>query len=617
VALRLGNVFGARSGGLRSQISPGPSGQDQSTLDHRLVAIVFLLAAIILIVRAWVGRSGMPFFADTDDAMRMVMVQEFLAGQNWFDLTAHRLNTPFGAELHWSRLIDLPLAVLLLVFTPVFGNDSALLVAGSVWPMALLGVLLWLSARLALRLVGREGVLPALILPVLSPAITAEFTPGRVDHHSVVVVLTLAIAWASVEAIKRPRFAIIAGMLTATALAIATESLPSIAAAIVVFGLGFVFDASRRTAMRNFGLAFGLGSAVHLAIFRPPPRWLEPACDVLSPVYCALALLVALVFTLPALLPPIRALWQRFAILALPGGAGLLALGLAYPQCLSGPYAALDPWLQANWIAGIIEAKPWLSNLQDMPAYAIAVGMPILLAILVVLGRLWRVREGRAEWAVLLVFLAMTTLVMLAQVRGARLAIMPAIPAAAWLIVAARQRYLAKASLGNVAALLGSWLAFSGVVLALTVNGILAIAPSTSQQVAVSSQPDTNKCLLPSAFTSLAELPPQRIMAPVDLGAHIMLYTPHEVVAAPYHRNQQGVRDAFRFLNEPIGHARSLLAERGISLVVICPGMPEMAGIPSRAPDSFVSLFWADNLPNWLENKSKAAGPLRIWAVVP
>lgn len=617
LALQVGNIFGDRTEGLRSGKSRGSTRLDKPTFDFRPVAIVLLLAAIILFVRAWVGRSGMPFFADTDDAMRMVMVREFLAGQNWFDLTAHRLNTPSGAELHWSRLIDLPLAALLLIFTPILGNDAALLAAGSVWPMVLLGVLLWLSARLAFRLVGPEGVLPALILPVLSPAITAEFTPGRVDHHNVIVVLTLAIVWASVEAIRNPRFAVVAGLLTATALAIATESLPALAAATTAFGLGFVFDASRRTAMRNFGLAFGLGSVVHLAIFRLPARWLEPACDVLSPVYCAFALLVALVFTLPAILPPIRAQWQRFAILTLPGGAGLLALGLAYPQCLSGPYAALDPWLQANWIAGIIEAKPWLSNLQEMPAYALGVGVPILLAILAVFGRLRWVRKGRAEWAVLLVFLAMTTLVMLAQVRGARLAIMPAIPAAAWLIVTFRQRYLAKASLGNVAALLGSWLAFSGVVLALTVNGILAITPSKAQQVEVSSRSDPEKCLLHSAFTSLTELPPKRIMAPIDLGAHIMLYTPHEVVAAPYHRNQEGVRDAFRFLNEPIDYARSLLAERGIGLVVICPGMPELAGLPSQAPDSFVNLFWQDNLPDWLENMSEPAGPLRIWAVVP
>src|SRR5690606_34157163 len=148
-----------------------------------------------------------------------------------------------------------------------------------VWPMLLFALLLWLSAGLAQRLVGPEGVLPALVLPVLSPAITAEFTPGRVDHHNVVILLTLAMIWAGIEAIRCPRFAIACGVLAATALAIATESLPTIAAAILVMGLAFVVDPARGRTMRLFGLSFALGSMVHLAIFRPPSRWLEAACD--------------------------------------------------------------------------------------------------------------------------------------------------------------------------------------------------------------------------------------------------------------------------------------------------------------------------------------------------
>ena len=320
--------------------------------DLRLVAAVFAVATIILVVRTLVGRAGMPFFADTDDAMRMVMVRDFLNGQGWYDLTAHRLNTPWGAEIHWSRLIDLPLAALVLAFTPFLGADAAMVASGYAWPMLLLLALLWLSARLAQRLVGPEGVLPALVLPVLSPAIIAEFTPGRVDHHNVVILLTLAIAWAGIESISRPRFAILGGLFAATALAIATESLPTIAAAIVVAGLIWVFDAGKAATMRNFGLAFAAGAVVHLAIFRLPSRWLEAACDVLSPVYVGVALAVAVAFSLASFIPA-RAAWQRLLILGLLGGAGMAVVAWLYPQCLKGPYGELDPWLQANWIAGI------------------------------------------------------------------------------------------------------------------------------------------------------------------------------------------------------------------------------------------------------------------------
>lgn len=584
--------------------------------DLRLVGLVILIAVTILVIRATLGRGGEPFFADTDDAMRMVMVRDFLHGQGWYDLTAHRLNTPFGAEIHWSRLVDLPLAALLFVFTPLFGADMAMVATGFVWPMFLLALLLWLGATLAHRLVGPEGILPALILPVLNPAITAEFTPGRVDHHGVVILLTLAMAWTAVEAVRRPRFAIACGLLAATALAIATEALPTIAAAIIVAGLAYVFDVRRAAAMRNFGLAFALGSAVHLAIFRPPSRWLEAACDVLSPVYVGVAIVVALVFTAASFVPA-RVIWQRFLLLAIPGLVGLAVIVWLYPQCLKGPYGALDPWLQANWIAGIVEAKPWISSIAELPAYVVAVSIPALLGAVVVIYRLWRVREGRAEWAVMLVFLLFAAIVMLAQIRGARLSVMPAMPAAAWLIVMVRHRYLASPRLGNILALVGSWLVFSGIILAvivtLAVNLVTANATPQIAEVRASKE----HCLLPEAFSDLAALPPERIMAPIDLGAHLLLYTPHEVVAAPYHRNQQGVRDAFRFFNDSIADARTILDARGIGLVVICPGMPEVSGLSSRASDSFAVLFAEDRLPAWLREVSLPDSPLRVYAVLP
>tara|TARA_R110002124_G_scaffold1797_16_gene11503 strand:+ start:3628 stop:5415 length:1788 start_codon:yes stop_codon:yes gene_type:complete len=593
---------------------PNPANA-HARLDWRLVLIVIVVAIATLVARSAFNRTGVPFFADTDDAMRMVVVRDFIHGQPWYDLTAHRLNTPFGAEIHWSRLVDLPLALLLMGFTALLGHDAALVAAATVWPMLLLGVLLWLSALLAHRLVGAEGVLPALVLPVLNPAITAEFTPGRVDHHSVVIILTLAMAWAAVETVQRPRFAIIGGVLAASALAIATESLPSIAAAILVAGLLWVLDATKAATMRNFGLAFAAAALGHLAIFRPPGRWLEAACDVLSPVYVAMALVVAASYSIASVLP-VRPGWRRLGILAGLGGAGLLLVVLVYPQCLAGPYGALDPWLQANWIAGIVEAKPWFVSVFELPAYGVAVGVPVLLGTVVTLYHLWKSPDDRWQWAALLVFLVGAALIMLAQVRGARLAVMPATPAAAWLIVATRQRYLGDPRLRNLAGLLGSWLAFSGIALAMAVTLLVNLVPGRAQQLAqarLSKEP----CLQPAAFADLAGLPPERIMSPIDLGAHILLYTPHEVVAAPYHRNQQGVRDAFRFFNDPIDQARTMLGARGIGLVVLCPAMAEIKGLSDRAPDSFASLYAAQALPAWLVDVSLPGSVLTVYAVTP
>ena len=47
--------------------------------------------------------------------MRMSQVRALLAGQDWFDLRQYKMNWPDGANIHWSRLVDLPLAGLILL----------------------------------------------------------------------------------------------------------------------------------------------------------------------------------------------------------------------------------------------------------------------------------------------------------------------------------------------------------------------------------------------------------------------------------------------------------------------------------------------------------------------
>src|SRR5690606_10451879 len=117
------------------------------------------------------------------------------------------MNAPFGAEMHWSRLADLPLAVALLVLRPLFGG-AAETIAAYALPLIWLLVLLILSGRLTIKLVGREGLLPALALPAFSLSVLGEFAPGRLDHHSLQILLLLTMAWCALEALERPRFSI-------------------------------------------------------------------------------------------------------------------------------------------------------------------------------------------------------------------------------------------------------------------------------------------------------------------------------------------------------------------------------------------------------------------------
>jgi len=188
-----------------------------------------LLTVVFLLIRTAYAGFDHVLFADNDDAMRMVVVRDFLGGQNWFDHMQYRLNTPYGAELHWSRLVDLPIAALVILARPLVGSGAET-VAGYLWPLILLGAFIWINGQLTLRLVGRDGLLPGMLIAAFSVVTFGEFDLGRIDHHSVQIILTQLAVLFTVDALTRPRSAIWAGLAVATALAIGTEALPVIVA---------------------------------------------------------------------------------------------------------------------------------------------------------------------------------------------------------------------------------------------------------------------------------------------------------------------------------------------------------------------------------------------------
>ena len=588
---------------------------DGNRVGFRPLLICWTIIAAAFAIRAALTAASTPLILDTDDAMRLTVVHDLLAGQGWFDHVQHRLNTPWGAEIHWSRLVDLPQAALLVALRPIFGVLADTILA-YVWPLLLLGALLWLTARIGLKLGGAPAIGPALLLPAGSLITMAEFAPGRLDHHNVQILLALAMLLAVLAAIDRPRAAPIAGMAAGLGIAIGIEALPTVAAAIVAMGLLWVAADRHAAAMRDFGLSFALTTVLALAVSVAPDRWLEPAADAISATYALAAVLCGMAFLLLSR-APFKSWRGRLAIGIVAGALVLGAIVASYPSILRGPYGLLDPWLLANWIDRISEAEPWVTSLVAEPVYAIAVAVPVLTAILVALWNIVRAPGMRAAWLVYLLFLAIALAIMALQIRAARFAVPLATPACAVLVGIAWRRMVSTNGFRPILVALGSIVVSAGILVAVVAVLVLSAFPDYAAATEDEFRDERNACLKPAAFADLAGQPPERVMAPIDLGSHLLLHTPHAVAAAPYHRNQQGVLDAFRFFNRPINQARDILRARGIGLVVICPAMHEIRGLVEPVPDSFVSLFAAGQLPGWLRDVTPAGGALRVYSVEP
>ncbi len=581
----------------------------------------WLLIIAIFIVRTALGGADILLIGDTDDAMSMVVAQDFLAGQNWFDHAQYRLNTPLVADIHWSRLVDLPIAGLLWLLQPFFGEFAVVLTAW-IWPLILLLVLFALSVRISTYFVGPEGLLPGLVLPVLSAAILVEFSPGRVDHHNVQIILVLAMLYTSIRAWTAPNWALMAGGIAATSIAIGMEALPQIITIVSVFGLFYVFDTNRGKTARLFGLAFGGGSLVHLLVYLPPDQWVPAACDALSLVYVSAAIGVGLVFTILSFIP-LKQWFMRLFAAGVLGVILVVALLLVFPECAKGPYGAIDPWLVENWLSRITEAKPVWHSLSALPGYTLGIIIPPIVALIVLLAFILRTSDDkRMQWAILALFIFTGLVVVMAQVRGARLVAGMVAPVGAWAILKVRQHYLQTNSLWSALGLLSTWLLFSGLALAVAIGFLVpkdtaSGTPSNPTELGEQTvQLTKNACLAPDAFEDLASLPPERIMAPVDLGAHLLLFTPHSVVGAPYHRNQQALMDTFKFFNFPIDEAKEILDQRGISLIVTCPYLPEMNGFADADETSFVLAIKSGDLPDWVRDVSLPGAVLQVFAVI-
>ena len=156
----------------------------------RLVVLAWLAAS------AWMIFSAIPAirdwrFPDPDDAMRLVQVRDWLAGQSWFDVTQYRLSAPQGGPMHWSRLVDLPIAAIILLARPFAGQHGAETAALIIVPLLTLGIAMLLVHRIAFRLMGTRAALLAVLATPLSLGAMKQMKILRIDHHGWQIVLAL------------------------------------------------------------------------------------------------------------------------------------------------------------------------------------------------------------------------------------------------------------------------------------------------------------------------------------------------------------------------------------------------------------------------------------------
>ena len=577
--------------------------------------LALCLAAPPLLLVSWfkaalVWRTGA--FFDTDDAMRAVQIRDWMAGQAWFDLAAHRMGPPEGLAMHWSRVVDVPMALLIHVFALVLTPDLAERAARIAFPLALQVGLVGAMASGARVLAGPHAMVPAALLIVFGGIGDRQFQPGRIDHHAPQILLLTLMAATLLDSLDpdRARRAALCGAMVAVSLAISLENLPFVAVLLAVLPALWVLDGTlHRAAMLWLAGGLGVAAPVAFAATVPPWRYAVTSPDSYSVPHLAALLLAAGALAVLAVAGrgcdrvDAVARARRAALAAALAVTAAAVLIVVFPRCLAGPFTEVDPVVKRLWLDRVSEVQPLLGMLRHAPGTTLVLVGPIALSSLAVVSAAFATRGlARRRWAALAALVAV------------------GIGGAAWAIrVADSLQPLALLGTAWLIARLFAWARQPGrspAAIALPYLVFLAGSPLCWSLLPIGSGADGPRqaaagpaCDGPEAIRPLARLAPARVFAPIDAGPYLLAHTGLSVVAGPYHRNNAGNAAVLTGFAAAPDAARDTVRGTGAGLVMVC------AAAVRSGPDDLLAALEAGRAPPWLRPVPVEGTPYRVYAV--
>jgi hypothetical protein len=548
---------------------------------------------------------------DTDDNMRIMQVRAWLHGQGWYDLRQYRLNPPAGANIHWSRVVDLPIAGLILLLRPVLGDAAAERWAVAVAPMLPFLLLMFSLALTARRLLGPTAYLLAFTALFFAGSNNGMFTPERIDHHGWQLAL-LALSIASIADPDKLRGGIILGLSTALSLAIGLEMIIYLALAGTAMVLFWVDEVEERERLGAYAVSLGGATALCFLIFASNDNR-GAVCDALSPVWLSDALVgSALMFALAWMSP---ADWKRRLALAVVAGLIVAAFhALTWPHCIQR-LEGVSPEVERLWLSHVKEARPVYRHGWRIATLIVALPITGAIGWGLLAWRRWENRELRRRILGAAVPGITAGLLLLWQTRTGPAAQMMAVVGGAALIWLLLPRFWASRNFLSV--VFGSFLvvAVGGGMLVPILVGFIPEKPPTARDKQIGRA--NNLCGSMWGLRPVALQPKGVVMTFVDLGPRLITVTHHDSIAGPYHRNGQQIADVMNFWRGSEAQAHQLAAKYRANYVLSCPNSSTTTIFAAETPKGFYVQLQRGQIPAWLTPVQMSKdSPYRMWKVV-
>ncbi|UAB78550.1 hypothetical protein INR77_02100 [Erythrobacter sp. SCSIO 43205] len=575
--------------------------------------IVWAFVSVLMIVANWSAITTL-HMGDPDDVLRLIQVRDLLAGQSWFDVTQYRVDAPGGGvAMHWSRLVDVPLAIIILALSPIFGTAMAETIALVAVPLITMGCVMLLASRIAWRLWGDEEAIFTALIIVVSIPVLFQLSPLRIDHHGWQLVCALA-AMNGLLARSPSRGGWIIGGALAFWLAISIEGLPLAAITFAVLGLRWLRDPASKDWAINAIQSLAVVSALLFLATRGIGD-LASYCDAISPMHLAMFAWGVVVLTLlgRASKPSLGLTLTGFAV---AGGGALTILFAQAPVCVTGGgFAQVDPLVAETWLTNVKEGRPlWEQALAIALQYLAAPLIGIYAAIQ--LAR--RFHDGlKPFWTDYALILGGALLVSIFVSRTGAVACVLASPLIGWQV----RRWLKairkmNSPLPRMAAMIGVAFALLPAIPALILTSAMPLRASVGG--AEDEPVRVADCRVQDTREALAKLPKGEIYAMMDIAPELLLVSDHTVLATGHHRGDAAMKVLIETALGTPDQARETLNERGTGYVAVCPALNEPRTYAQMAPDGFVAQLASGDAPQWLEPVAmpEDAG-LKLWRVMP
>ena len=536
---------------------------------------------------------------DTDAFTRLVRVEQLAADRDWFDSLIPRSNAPYGETLHWTRALDILLLLGAGLLTPLLGFHKALYWWGIVIS-PILGVFSLAAIAWAARPVLDEEKRRLLWLIFLGQfLLVSVYHFGRPDHHSLLALLFIGLLGCLLRLVlpahNRP-IALWAGLLAGIAVWVSVEALTGVVLVFATLTLLWITQGEGyRLKLAGFAWSLLLSSCLFVLLEHRPALLLQFEYDRISAVHIIVFLLAALSVWFLRLFSR-QAVWKRSCAavsIALVDG---LILWLTVPAFIKGPFSQVNPAIAPIWLNWVIEVQPLMS---ESTTTKVAVIGSILLALGFILWQFAvKTRDYRTEHLLtcmlgLLLFIPLTFYQIRWVYYCSALLIFPLtmflgqVLAKVSEIRGSSLRVLTRAI--TIFLFLFGFL-FLGLLLEGPADDSAAATPKTGLLCDWLNDPDNN---LPASAVILIDM---------DYGPEVLYRTPHQVIATPYHRNDDGILFNHRVMTAAnAGQAYSVISERQVDLVVLTPKSSEKVIYGAgENPGIFYNQLLDGQIPEWL-----------------